>query len=469
MKLTLAEAAIGAGAVLEAPASVLHAGALVVSGYSIDSRTVAPGELFFAVRGDRLDGHDFVVDALERGAAAAVVSRARVSTLPDAALAVPLLIAEDTLVALQALAAHVRRQWGKRVVAVTGSAGKTTTKEAIAAALGAKFNVLKSIGNLNNAFGLPLQLLRLEPEHEYAVVEMGMNHSGEIASLARIAGPDWGVVTNVGTAHIENFPDGQAGIARSKFELVAALPTTGVVFLNCCDPYVSQFGRDFPGRVIYFGNGPCADPQILEETEDPDGLHVRYRAGEREGTLTLRLLGSHNGSNAIAGLAVALEAGVELEPAIKALELLTPGDKRGEVINVGGATLLNDSYNSNPEALRSMIRTLASRPAVRRILVAGEMLELGEHGPALHATCGQAAAKAGIDVAVGVGGNAQHLATAACAGGVASVFLPDAEAAGRWLLQNVQRGDVVLVKGSRGVHLERAIEYFKNKTAMVED
>jgi UDP-N-acetylmuramoyl-tripeptide--D-alanyl-D-alanine ligase len=441
----------------------------MASGYSIDSRTVAPGELFFAVRGDRLDGHDFIVAAVERGAVAAVVARARVATLPDAALAVPLLIAEDTLIALQALAAHVRRQWGKRLIAVTGSAGKTTTKEAISAALGAKFNVLKSIGNLNNAFGLPLQLLRLESQHEIAVVEMGMNHAGEIAALARIAAPDWGVVTNVGTAHIENFPDGQAGIARSKFELVAALPANGVAFLNCCDPYVSQFGRDFQGKAIYFGNGPCADPQIINETEDPSGLHVRFRAGEQEGTLTLRLLGSHNGSNAIAGLAVALEAGVELKPAIKALESLTAGDKRGQVISIGGATLLNDSYNSNPEALRSMIRTLAARPAVRRILVAGEMLELGEHGPALHAACGKAAADAGLDIAVGVGGNAQHLATAACAGGVASVFLPDAEAAGRWLLQNVQPGDVVLVKGSRGVHLERAIEHFKSKTAMVED
>src|ERR1035437_125488 len=202
MKLTLAEAPIGAGAVLEAPASLANAGALAVSGYSIDSRTVAAGELFFAVRGERHDGHDFVAAAVERGAVAAVVSRARVATLPDAALAVPLLITEDPLRALQALAAHIRRRWGKRVVAVTGSAGKTTTKEAIAAALGAKVNVLKSRGNLNNAFGLPLQLLRLEPEHEFAVVEMGMNHLGEIAALARIASPDWGVVTNVGMAHV---------------------------------------------------------------------------------------------------------------------------------------------------------------------------------------------------------------------------------------------------------------------------
>ena len=463
MKLTLAEAAIGAGAVLEAPASIPNAGALVVSGYSIDSRTVAAGELFFAVRGERLDVHDFVASALERGAVAAVVSRALVATLPDAVLAAPLLITEDPLLALQALAAHIRRQWGRRVVAVTGSAGKTTTKEAVAAALGAKFHVLKSRGNLNNGFGLPLQLLRLEPEHEYAVVEMGMNHAGEIAALARMASPDWGVVTNVGTAHIENFADGQAGIARAKLELVDALPANGVAFLNCDDPYVSQFGRDFLGRVVYFGAGPCADPLLLEGTEDLAGLHLKFRAGEREGELTLHLLGAHNASNALAGLAVALEAGVELEAAVAALASLTAGDKRGQVIEIGGATLLNDSYNSNPEALRSMIRTLVGRPAGRRILVAGEMLELGEHGPALHAACGRAAAEAGLDLVAGVQGNAEHLAAAACAGGVASLFLPNAEAAGRWLLQNLQPGDVVLVKGSRGVHLERAIEALKQQ------
>lgn len=458
MKLTLAEAAIGAGAVLEAPASVTNAGALVACGYSIDSRTVAPGELFFAVRGDRLDGHDFVVAAIERGALAAVVSRERVATLPDAALAVPLLITGEPLLALQSLAGHVRRRWGRNVVAVTGSAGKTTTKEAIAAALGARFNVLKSHGNLNNGFGLPLQLLRLEPEHEAAVIEMGMNHSGEIEALARFAAPDWGVVTNVGTAHIENFPDGQAGIARAKFELVAALPATGVAFLNCDDPYVSQFGRDFPGRAVYFGAGPCADPQLLEVAEDLAGLHVRLCAGGRESSFKLNLLGAHNASNALAALAVALEAGVELEDACAALESLTAGDKRGEVIELAGATLLNDCYNSNPEALRSMIRTLAARPARRRILVAGEMLEMGEHGPALHAACGLAAAEAGLDLVAGVGGNARHLAAAACKDGVASLFLPNAEAAGRWLLLTIQPGDVVLVKGSRGVHLERAIE-----------
>ena len=455
---------MGAGAVLEAPASVSNAGGLAVRGYSIDSRTVQEGELFFAVKGERLDGHDYVVAALDRGAVGAVVSRAKVATLPDSALSAPLLVCDDPLLALQTLAAHVRRRWGNIVIAVTGSAGKTTTKEAIAAALGAQFKVLKSKGNLNNAFGLPLQLLRLERDDEFAVVEMGMNHPGEIAGLARIAAPDWGVVTNVGNAHVENFADGQAGIARAKFELVESLPANGTAFLNCDDPYVSQFGRDFLGRVIYFGQGPCSDPRVLKIDETPDGIEVQFRAHEQQGSLKLELLGAHNALNAMAGLAVALEAGVDLDAAIEALSELTAGDNRGQLLELGGATILNDCYNSNPEALKSMIRTLAARPTQgRRILVAGEMLELGDHAEALHTECGKAAAEAGIDLVAGVQGNAKHLATAAVAGGAQAVFLADATAAGHWLAQTMRAGDVVLVKGSRGVHLERAIETAKEQ------
>lgn len=459
MRLSLAEAALGCGAKLEAPASASGTGALVAQGYSIDSRTVGAGELFFAVRGERFDGHDFIAGALERGAVGAVVSRARVAALPDAVLEVPLLIVEDPLQALQALAAHVRRHWGGRVVAVTGSAGKTSTKDAIAAALGAKFNVLKSLGNLNNGFGLPLQLLRLEREHEYAVIEMGMNHAGEIAQLARIAAPDWGVITNVGMAHVENFPDGQGGIARAKYELVEALPAAGVAFLNCDDRYVAQFGRDFAGKVVYFGAGPCADPQITAIREG-DYLQVEILSEDKTATLNLPLLGRHNAINAAAALAVAREAGVSLQAAINALEGLTAGDKRGQVLVLQDATVINDSYNSNPEALKSMIQTLAARPALRRILVAGEMLELGDHASALHAECGRAAAEAGIDVIIGVRGNAEHLVLAATEAGVTGVearFLPDAESAGAWLKENLKSGDVVLVKGSRGVRLERAI------------
>jgi len=198
-----------------------------------------------------------------------------------------------------------------------------------------------------------------------------------------------------------------------------------------------------------------------------NGLHLNFRAGEFRSGLTLHLLGAHNAANALAALAVALEAGVDLDAAVSAIASITPGDKRGEILLIDGATILNDSYNSNPEALRSMIKTLATRPARRRILIAGEMLEQGEHGPALHAACGRAAAEAGLDLVVGVGGNARDLAAAACLGGVASLFLPDADAAGEWLRENLKAGDAVLVKGSRGVHLERAIEAVQREVKKV--
>ena len=456
MKLTLAEAALGCGAKLEAPASAAGVGTLVAQGYSIDSRTVGAGELFFAVRGERHDGHSFIEGALERGAVGAVVAVSKLHSLPDAVLAAPLLLVDDPLTALQALAGHVRRHWGKRVVAITGSAGKTSTKDAVAAVLAARFNVLKSQGNLNNGFGLPLQLLRVEPEHDFAVVEMGMNHAGEIAQLSRIAGPDWGVITNVGTAHIENFSDGQGGIARAKYELVEALPQTGVAFLNCDDRYVGQFGRDFAGKTVYFGAGPCADPQIIG-IEEEDGLRVEIRSAGEEATLRLPMLGRHNASNAAAAVAVGREAGVGLAEAIAALETLTPGERRGEILSLGGATVINDSYNSNPEALKSMIAALGARVALRRILVAGEMLELGEHAAGMHAECGEAAAALGIDVVVGVRGNARYLVDAAAELGVRGVFVEEAGAAGEWLVRNLRPGDAVLVKGSRGVRLEVAI------------
>jgi len=459
MRLTLAEIAMGLGARLEAPARVQAVGSLVACGYSIDSRTIGAGELFFAVRGERHDGHAFLGAAFERGAVAAVVSVTQVAGLPDSVLDQPLVVVEDPLTALQLLASHVRRQWGKRVVAITGSAGKTSTKDAVAAALGAGLRVLKSAGNLNNGFGLPLQLLRLEPEDDVAVVEMGMNHAGEIALLARIAAPDWGVITNVGRAHIENFSDGQAGIARAKYELVEALPATGVAFLNCDDPYVSQFGRDFAGRTVYFGGGPCADPQIvmLDERAVADGLVMTARVGDEEVTLRLKLLGRHNALNAAAALAVAREAGVPTGAAVAALEALKPGDRRGQVLEVRGATVINDCYNSNPEALKSMILALAARKAERRVLVAGEMLELGEYARPLHEECGEAAAAAGIDVVVGVRGNAKYLAEAAATCGVRAIYVADAAEAGEWLKTNLRAGDAVLLKASRGVRLEQAL------------
>ena len=218
----------------------------IAQAYSIDSRTIRPGQLFFAVKGERMDGHDFVQQALEKGAVAAVVRQDQMSRYPVKA---GLMAVDDTLVALQTLGAAVRRLWGKPLVGVTGSTGKTTTKEAIAHVLSARFRVLKSEGNFNNHFGLPLMLLKIEPEHEAAVIEMGMSHRGEIAALAKIAQPEIGVVTNVAPVHLEFFKS-VAEIARAKYELIESLPAGGTAILNADDEYVSQFGRDFHGKVI---------------------------------------------------------------------------------------------------------------------------------------------------------------------------------------------------------------------------
>jgi UDP-N-acetylmuramoyl-tripeptide--D-alanyl-D-alanine ligase len=459
MKLTIEQIARWSAGEIQPGSILVNAEPVTATGYSIDSRTLQPGNLFIAVRGERFDGHDFVAAAFERGASAAVVARERLAALSEAAKKHPLIATEDPLAALQRLAAAARRHWGKRVIGITGSAGKTTTKEAIAAVLSAQFKVLKSQGNLNNHYGLPLQLLRLEPEHEVAVIEMGMSAAGEIAALCRIAAPDWGVVTNVGHAHAEFFPDGVAGIARAKYELIEALPRHGVAILNCDDPYVGQFGRDFRGKVIYFGRGPCADPRVESvESRGAEGLSLQVRAREQHCRLHLHLPGTHNAANALAAIAVGVEAGIPLIDCCRALEALRPEDKRGQVIALRGATILNDAYNSNPEALQSMIATLASMPAQRRILVAGEMLELGSDAPALHAACGKAAAHAGINIVLGVRGLAQHIVDAARAVGTESLFLETPEAAGAWLREHLQPGDAVLLKASRGVRLERALD-----------
>ena len=438
---------------------------LSAAGYSIDSRTIVPGELFFAVKGERFDGHDFVGGAFTRGAVAAVVSREKLESVRATGGDRPLLIVDDPLKALQQLAAAVRRHWGKRVIGITGSAGKTTTKEAVAKVLSTRFSVLKSHGNLNNAFGLPLQLLELEPTHEVAVIEMGMSNAGEIKALGYIASPDWGVVTNVGSAHAQNFPDGIAGIARAKYELIESLPADGTAFLNCDDAYVSQFGRDFRGKVIYFGQGPCADPKAQSiEALGADGQKVEVRAGEEHATLHLRLLGEHNVVNALAGIAVGIEAGIPLETCCEALAELEPEDKRGQILTIGGAQVINDCYNCNPEALRAMIGTLAAMPvgeAGRRILVAGAMLELGPDSAALHAACGRAAVLAGIDVIVGVSGDAGALADAAREMGAKTMFFETPEQAGDWLRGAAQPGDVILLKASRGVRLERALDAWR--------
>jgi UDP-N-acetylmuramoyl-tripeptide--D-alanyl-D-alanine ligase len=428
---------------------------VVPTGYSIDSRTMRPGELFFAVKGEKMDGHDFVVQALEKGAVAAVIAGEKLDGFPSKA---GLVVVEDTLVALQSLAKSVRRLWGKPLIAVTGSAGKTTTKEAIAHVLSSRFHVLKSEGNFNNHFGLPLMLLRLEPEHDAAVVEMGMSHAGEIAALAEIAQPETGVVTNVAPVHLEFF-NSVADIARAKYELIESLPANGAAVLNADDEYVSQFGRDFKGRVITYGFASAATVRAENlKSLGEKGSAFDIVVGDRREPATLPLVGGHNVYNALAATAVALERGLILNEIVSSLASLAPADKRGQVVRIGNITVINDCYNSNPKALAAMVDALAGMPAERRIVVAGEMLELGPQGDALHRESGKHIAAKGIDILLGVRGLASLMVDAAQREGIDAEFVATPEEAGTWLATQTREGDVVLLKASRGVKLEKALE-----------
>ena len=455
MKLSLSRAAqfMQAGGEFDA-----HA---VASGYSIDSRTIQPGELFFAVQGERLDGHDYVEAALSRGAAAAVVRREQQERFPANS---NLLAVDDTLVALQHLAAAVRRLWGKPLVGVTGSAGKTTTKEIIAHVLATRHRVLKSQGNLNNHFGLPLQLLKLEPEHEIAVIEMGMSHPGEITALAKLAQPDCGVVTMVAPVHLEFF-DSIADIARAKYELIELLPAGGTAVLNADDAYVSQFGHDFHGKVVRFGLHKPADVKAENiEALRPLGTAFDLVSDGERVRANLPLLGEHSVYNALAGIAVGLQFAVTLQEAAESLASLSAGDKRGEVLQYAGATIINDCYNSNPRALDSMVRSLAQISAQRRIVVAGEMLELGPGGEAMHRDCGQHMGSYGVNFVLGVRGLARFIVLGANAAHIDAEFVATPEEAGDWLKRNVKPGDGVLLKASRGVRLECALDVWMGKT-----
>jgi UDP-N-acetylmuramoyl-tripeptide--D-alanyl-D-alanine ligase len=432
-----------------------------VAGFSIDSRTAREGDLFFAVRGERFDGHDFVPKALERGALAAVVDR------PVDAGADRLLAVSDTLAALQSLATRVLEAWGGTTVAITGSAGKTTTKELTARVLSAAGPTHKSAGNLNNAYGLPLSILemvsdgRRTPDFQYAVFEMGMSTPGEIRRLTEIAPPKVGVVTLVAPAHAEFFEDGIEGIARAKAELVEGIVSGGVSVLNADDERVARMAALRPDvRAVTFGLDGERDVTARDVvSEGLSGSRFRLVTPEGEADVSLPLVGRHNLMNALAAAGVGVALG--LAPALVAAALTgaAPAKMRGEIVRLAnGAVVIDDSYNSNPRALGEMIAALRSLPGGgRRIVVAGEMLELGSESAQLHREAGRSAAH-GVDLLVGVRGDARHLVEGAIEGGIKSaLFVETPEEAAAALAGMLGPWDVVLVKGSRGVATDRAV------------
>jgi UDP-N-acetylmuramoyl-tripeptide--D-alanyl-D-alanine ligase len=442
-----------------------------LAGVSINSRTAARGELFVAIHGPRHDGHSYVVAALEAGALAGVVAGNRLSGYAEqyrsSLFAVP-----DTLAALQNLAQAVRTRWGRRLAAVTGSAGKTTTKEILAALLAARFRVLKSEGNLNNEYGLPLQLLRLEEADEAAVVELGMSHAGELKRLAEIARPDVGVVTRVAPVHLEFFASVDE-IALAKRELIEGLAgRESVAVLNADDPRVARFAQIAPGRVVTFGAAGRADFRA-ENIQDRglNGSEFDFLGPEGRARLRLPLAGRHNISNALAALAAASVWGVGAAEAREILPKLEATGMRGRVLQYdAGFTVINDCYNSNPVALAAMVELLTHTPAEgRHILAAGEMLELGPASPELHREAGRAAAATGrLGWIIGVQGDAENFVQGAVEDGhpaARAKFCASSAEAGAFLENLMERGDVLLVKGSRGVKMERIVEALDSRFA----
>jgi UDP-N-acetylmuramoyl-tripeptide--D-alanyl-D-alanine ligase len=435
-----------------------------VAGVSIDSRTIRAGELFVAIHGPSHDGHDYVAAALERGALAAVVAESRAQRFPEGVRS-RCLVVDDTLVALHQLARAVRTAWGKKIAGVTGSVGKTTTKEILAALLGAKLRVLKSEGNFNNAYGLPLTLFRLEETDEAAVLEMGMSRRYELKELAAIANPDVGVVTRVAPAHLEFFASVDE-IALAKRELIEGLNgRESTAVLNADDPRVAAFGAFAPGRVLTYG---IAQPAFFsaEQIEDRGALGSAFDYVSPEGRVRLELAvpGRHAVSNALAALAAASVWGIGAAEAQKVFRTLRAPSMRGELLQFSnGAALINDSYNSSPAALQAMTELLAATPNFRRrILAAGEMRELGVSSKELHREAGQFAARTGkIDWIIGVAGDAAEIVEGAAAAGFpraqTRLFATPDEAA-KFLQEFFAAGDLLLVKGSRGVKMEKIVE-----------
>jgi UDP-N-acetylmuramoyl-tripeptide--D-alanyl-D-alanine ligase len=446
-------------------------GSVVSRGYSIDTRTLNPGDLFFAIKGPNFDGHDFLQQAIEKKASGVVVDAAFDGSLESNTAGV-IKVCSPTA-ALQALGQYVRRRWARPIIGVTGSAGKTTTKAMIGTVLSRKFNVLRTIGSLNNDLGVPLTLLRLEPDHEIGVLEMGMSAKGEIRRLAEIAEPNEGLITNVNPVHLEFFKSVDE-IAEAKAELIEGLSEPRTAFLNNDDSRVRAMARRLNGRIVTFGVETAADYKV-QDIQDLgiDGSTFTVHHGRGDIRFALPMFGTHNISNALAAITVGASHEVPWNEIQAAIAELKPEKMRGQVTRFReGVSAIDDSYNSNPRALTEMIRFIGKLQGFsRKIIVAGEMLELGMESAELHQACGREAAVAGADIVIGVKGMASEILAGARAAGISEEklkFIADASEAGEFLAQTARSGDVILIKGSRGVKLEKAMNALRARFTSLE-
>ncbi|MEO7276347.1 MAG: UDP-N-acetylmuramoyl-tripeptide--D-alanyl-D-alanine ligase [Vicinamibacterales bacterium] len=432
---------------------------------SIDSRSLAAGDFFVAIRGERFDGHQFVAAALARGAAGALVDAVPDDVEVRGGDRGPAMIrVTDTTEALQRVARDVRRRAGCPVIAITGSAGKTTTKEVTAAFLATRYRVFRNKGNLNNHIGLPISLLELRDTPDVAVVELGMNHAGEIRTLVGIAEPDIRVWTNVGDAHLGFFESADA-IADAKGEILEHATTATRLIANANDQRIMARLRAFPGTVTTFGIDVAADVEARQvQALGLDGMAAEVRTPVGTARLRTPLLGMGNLANVLAATAVAVSMGVSLDDIVAVAATLEPAAHRGELLRLpGGLTLVDDSYNSSPAALTRALETIGvATGSARKAAVLGEMLELGAHSQRLHEECGRAAAAAGLNWLVTVGGApAKAMADAAVSAGLSSSWvrhLPNRDEAATAVMKIARPGDLVLVKGSRGIGTDLVVD-----------
>jgi UDP-N-acetylmuramoyl-tripeptide--D-alanyl-D-alanine ligase len=438
----------------------------VCSGAAIDSRKVSGGEVFFAYAGEHTDGHRFVGDALARGAAAAVVQRGHERSDGSTGAIIEV---EDTFQALHDLARTVReRGVPARLAGLTGSAGKTTTKELLGALLGARFRTAWTPGNLNNLYGFPMSLLNVPDGTEWMVAEMGMSTPGELRQLSLLGKPDAAVFTVVRPVHLEFFGTVQA-IAEAKSELLAGLAEDGLIAANADDPEVTRIVRrhaarpEWRGRVVWYGIHNDADVRGRDLAPEPEGIGSRFvlEAGGESREIRLPLHGLYNVENCLAAAACAWGLGVTPDEIAAAVREVRPAEHRGHVHRVAGPrgtyTLVDDSYNSNPDALGKALEGAKQLPGSRWLAVIGDMLELGPEGPRFHREAGERAARLGFAPVLGVGELARELFAATR--GAGADWRPDAEAAAEWAAAEVREGDVLLVKGSRGVKLDRVVRH----------
>jgi UDP-N-acetylmuramoyl-tripeptide--D-alanyl-D-alanine ligase len=438
------------------------------TGVSIDTRTLTPGELFIAIRGGRFDGADFSRAAIEAGAAGVVAPRGRAPEEGARRPGVAVIEVEDTTVALQALAQAVRRASEAKVVAITGSAGKTTTKEVTAEFLAARHRVIRNRGNFNNHIGLPLSLIDLKERPESAVVELGMNHAGEISTLVRIAEPEVRVWTNVGEAHVGFFRSVDA-IADAKAEIFEGAGPAAVLVANADDDRITQRIPMFAGKVVTFGIERDADIRAMAvHSRGVNGVEAIVATPSGAFDLSTPLVGRGNLANVLAATAVAIEFGVSTPEIAERAYRLSPAARRGEVRRLkNDVTVIDDSYNASPSAMKRALEVLKEDPTdrSRRVAVLGEMLELGEKAVALHQDVGRAARDADIDLLIAVGGEAAHaLADAAVAAGMPRSTVMCAgtsDEAAELMSSLVRPGDLILVKGSRGVRMELVVDRLK--------